>query len=545
MQTVETLNEGLKRAFKITIPAKEVDARVDKELQTVAPRISMPGFRPGKVPPNLVRKMHGPALEQEALNSVVQEGVQKLMAEQKLRPATQPSVELEGIHESGKDVVINVELETLPEVPAPKIEDLKLERLTAEPSDADIDARLEQLAQGQKTFDAAEASHAAEQGDLVVMDYEGKVDGEPFEGGKGEGVSVEIGSGRLIPGFEEQLVGAKANEQRTLNVTFPEDYGVAYLKGRKATFEVTVNEIRRPREQKPDDEFAKAMGLEGIDQLRGLVRTQAEQELNGLTRTHMKRQLLDQLAARHDFPVPPSMVDAEFDQIWQQLDHEASHEADPDAARVEMENDRDEYRAIAERRVRLGLLLSEIGQANGVEISSQEMNQLIMQAAQQYRPADRERFVEYVRNEPMAAAQLRAPLYEDKVVDFLFGRAEVSDRSVSRDDLQAAIEAEPGEHVHGPECDHDHDHAHAPKAKKAKAKAAPESKPVAKGKTAGKAKAVEAAAAPVKAEPAAKPRAKAPAKSAAPAAVEPAKKPTAKKASSEKKPAAKKAKSKE
>jgi len=247
MQTVETLNEGLKRAFKITIPAKEVDARVDKELQTVAPRINMPGFRPGKVPPNLVRKMHGPALEQEALNSVVQEGVQKLMAEQKLRPATQPSVELEGIHESGKDVVINVELETLPEVPAPKIEDLKLERLTAEPSDADIDARLEQLAQGQKTFDAAEASHAAEQGDLVVMDYEGKVDGEPFEGGKGEGVSVEIGSGRLIPGFEEQLVGAKANEQRTLNVTFPEDYGVAYLKGRKATFEVTVNEIRRPR----------------------------------------------------------------------------------------------------------------------------------------------------------------------------------------------------------------------------------------------------------------------------------------------------------
>ena len=475
MQTVETLNEGLKRAFKITIPAKDIDARVDKELKTVAPRIRMPGFRPGKVPANLVRKMHGPALQQEALNSAIQEGVQKLMADEKLRPAMQPAVELKEGGEPGEDAVVTVELETLPEVPEPKIEALELERLTVEADDAAVDKALEDLARGQKSFDPAPAKRKAEKGDLVIMDFEGKVDGEPFEGGKGEGMSIEIGSGRLIPGFEDQLIGAKANEQRTINVTFPEDYNVDYLKGKAATFDVTINEVQTPREAKPDDEFAKAMGLESIDQLRGLLKGQIEQELNGLTRTHMKRKLLDQLAASHDFPVPPSMVDAEFNQIWRQLEHEASHEADPKAALAEMEKERDDYRGIAERRVRLGLLLSEIGQKNGVEVTSQEMNQLIMQAAQQYKPADREKFVQYVRQEPMAAAQLRAPLFEDKVVDFLFSKTEISDRTVTRAELEHEIEAEEG-HVHGPECGHDHGEKKPAKkapAKMAKAEAAP------------------------------------------------------------------------
>jgi trigger factor len=474
MQTVETLNEGLKRAYKITIPAEDIDARVDGELKKIAPQIRMPGFRPGKVPANLVRKMHGPALQQQALESAVQDGVQKLMADQKLRPAMQPAVNLEEGGEAGKDAIVTVELETLPEVPAAQIEGIKLERLTVEADDAAVDAQLQQIVSSQKSYDPAPADHAAQTGDLVIMDFEGKVGGEPFEGGKGEGMSVEIGSGRLIPGFEDQLIGAKANEQRTLNVTFPEDYNVPHLKGRPATFDVTINEVQTSRETKADDEFAKAMGLEGIDQLRGLLKGQVEQELNGLTRTHMKRKLLDQLAAAHDFPVPPSMVEAEFSQIWQQLEHEATHEADPEAARAEMEAERDDYRAIAERRVRLGLLLSEIGQANGIEVTQQEMNQLIMQAAQQYRPQDREKFVEYIRQEPMAAAQLRAPLFEDKVVDFLFSKAEITDRAVTREQLQAEIEAE-GDvegHVHGPGCGHDHDHAPAPKAKKGGAKKA-------------------------------------------------------------------------
>jgi trigger factor len=539
MQTVETLNEGLKRAFKITIPAKEIAARVDKELQNVAPRIRMPGFRPGKVPTNLVRKMHGPALEQEALNNAVQEGVQKLMADQKLRPATQPSVALEGEPESGKDVVVNVELETLPEVPAAQIEGLKIERLLVEPGDAEVDEKLKEFASGQKNFTAAPAKYAAQMGDLVLMDFEGTVDGEPFEGGKGEGMSIELGSGRLIPGFEDQLVGAKANDQRTVTVTFPDDYNVAYLKGREAKFEVTVNEIRTAAEAKLDDDFAKSLGLEGIDQLRGLIRGQIEQELSGLTRTHMKRQLLDQLAASHDFPVPETMVEAEFQQIWQQLQHEASHEADPEAARAELESEKDDYRGIAERRVRLGLLLSEIGQAGGVEISNDEMNRLVMSAAQQYRPGDREKFVKYIQSEPMAAAQLRAPLYEDKVVDHLFEKAKISERKVARAELEEAIEAEPG-HVHGPGCGHDHhDHDHKPKKAAAKKSVKAEAEPApAKAKkeeakpAKAPAKAAKAEAKPAKAE--AKP-AKAEAKPAkAGPAPKAAAKPAAKKAPAKK-----------
>ena len=501
MQTVETLNEGLKRAYTITIPKKDIDARVDGELKKVAPRIKMPGFRPGKVPANLVRKMHGPALEQQALDTAVQEGVQKLLADNKLRPAMQPSIALED-GGPGKDAVVKVELETLPEVPAPNIDKLKLERLTVEADEAAVDKALEQLASGQKSFDPAPAKHAAELGDLVVMDFEGKVDGEPFEGGKGEGMSVELGSGRLIPGFEDQMIGAKANEQRTIEVTFPEDYNVDYLKGRAATFDVTVNEVQTPRQAKPDDAFAKSLGLESLEQLRGLLKGQVEQELNGLTRTHMKRKLLDQLAATHDFPVPPSMVEAEFDQIWKQLEHEASHESDPEAARKEMESERDDYRAIAERRVRLGLLLSEIGQANKIDITSQEMNQLIAQAAQQYRPADRDKFIQYVRSEPMAAAQLRAPLFEDKVVDFLFSKAEITDRKVSREELEAGIESDEGFHVHGPGCGRDHGDE-KPKAKKAAAKKPTKADAPAPEKAAAK------KAAPAKAEvPAEKPAAK-------------------------------------
>ena len=502
MQTVETLNEGLKRAYRITISAKEIDALVDKELKTITPQVRMPGFRPGKVPANLVRKMHGPALEQQALENAVQDGVQRLIQEQKIRPAMQPQVALEE-GGSGKDAVLTVEVETLPEVPEPKVGGLKIERLVVEPEKEAVDAAVQRLAEGQKSYDPAPAKHKAEKGDLLVLDYEGKIDGKPFEGGTGTGMSLELGSGRLIPGFEDQLIGAKANEQLVVSVTFPDNYPVDYLKGRPATFDVTVIEVQTARAMKADDDFAKSMGMEGIEQLRELMKGQIEQELNGLTRTHMKRQLLDQLAASHDFPVPDSMVEAEFQQIWQQLEHEASHEEDPAAARAEMEREKDDYRAIAERRVRLGLLLSEIGNKNGIQITEQEMNQLLLQAAQQYKPEQRQQFVEYVRNEPMAAAQLRAPLFEDKVVDFLFQSAEIKDRSATRADLEAAIESEDG-HVHGPGCGHDHDHDHKP-AKKAAAKKS--------GKTEAAEKPAKKAAAPkAKAEAADKPASKAPAK---------------------------------
>jgi trigger factor len=507
MQTVETLNEGLKRAYTLKIAAKDIEARVDGELKKVAPQIRMPGFRPGKVPANLVRKMHGPALEQQALETAVQEGVQQLLSEKNLRPAMQPSVELDEGFEPGKDAEVKVALEVLPEVPAADIDGLKLERLTVPVEDSEIDETLKRIAAGNKQFQAAEKpTYKAKTGDLVVIDFVGKVDGVEFEGGKGEGVSLELGSGQFIPGFEDQLVGAKANDQKTVNVTFPEDYGAKHLAGKAAAFDVTVNEVRTPKETALDDDFAKQLGLEGIDKLKELIKGQLEQEHNGLTRTHMKRKLLDQLAASHDFEVPPSMVDAEFNQIWAQLEHEASHEADPAKARAEMEADREDYRRIAERRVRLGLLLSEIGTKNGVEITQAEMNRLIAQAAQQYRPEDRDRFIQYIRQEPMAAAQLRAPLFEDKVVDFLFSKAAITDRDVTRAEIEAEIEADEDGHVHGPGCGHDHDHDHAtakPKAKKAAAK-----KPAAKS---------DADAGAVEAEAPAKPKKAAAKKAAAPA----------------------------
>jgi len=529
MQTVETLNEGLKRAYTLTISAKDILARVEAEVRQVAPQIRMPGFRPGKVPANLIRKMHGPALEQDALNKAVQDSVQELLAEQKLRPAMQPAVELDETYASGKDAEVKVSLEVLPDVPEPAIEGLALERLTVEAAEAEVDAAVARIAAQQKSFEPAMEGHPAIEGDLVVMDYLGKVDGEVFEGGKGEGMSVELGSGRLIPGFESGLEGVKAGESRTLNVTFPDDYGVDYLKGKAATFEVTVSEVKVAKEAVADEAFAKSLGLESLDQLRNLLKDQVAQELNNLTRTHMKRKLLDQLAAKHDFPVPPSMVEAEFGQIWAQLEHEASHEEDPEAARAEMEAERDDYRAIAERRVRLGLLLSEIGQKNGVEVTQQEMQRLVVQAAQQYNPKDRERFVQYVQQDPMAAAQLRAPLYEDKVVDWLFEKAEITDRAVTREELEAAIEADeddtPKPHVHGPDCDHDHDHE--PKAKKPAAKKA-KPEPAAKDE---KAEAAKAGSAKAEASEPAKPAArKAAPKKAAAADAAPAK-PAAKKAS--------------
>ncbi len=474
MQTVETLNEGLKRAYTLTITAKDIEGKVDAELKRIAPQMKMPGFRPGKVPANLVRKMHGPALLQDALNTALQEGVQSLIAEKNLRPAMQPQVELVGEYEQGQDATLNVTLEVLPQVPTPAIDALKLDRLTVPVADEAVDEQLQKFADQQKRWDDA-GDKAAEQGDQVTVDFVGKTaDGVAFEGGSGEDMAVEIGGGRLIPGFEDQLVGVKAGEEKQISVTFPEDYPAKNLAGQPATFDLTIKSVKTAGEAKVDDEMAKNLGLESLEQLRGLLKGQIEQEHNGLTRTYMKRKLLDQLADGHDFEVPPSMVEAEFSQIWAQLEHEATHEEDPEAAKAEMEKERDDYQKIAERRVRLGLLLSEIGQANGVEVTAQEMNRLIAQAAQQYGPEDRQRFIQYVQQEPMAAAQLRAPLYEDKVVDFLFGKAEITDRETTREELEAAIESEDGfatgTHVHN--HDHDHDHDHGAKKSKAKAKKA-------------------------------------------------------------------------
>ena len=520
MQIVETTNEGLKRAYQVTIPAKNIADRVDGEVKRMAPTVRLPGFRPGKVPANLLKKMHGAQLHQEALNSSIRDAMDTLVADKQLRPATQPDVTLGEGYAEGKDAEITVALEVLPVIAAPDLSGLKLEKLVVPVADAEVDESLARIASGAKNFVDAEEGRKAEDGDQLIIDFTGKLDGVEFDGGKAESQALELGAKRFIPGFEEQLVGVVAGEERVITVTFPEDYSAENLKGKTTTFDIKVHAVKIAGETVIDDDFAKNLGLPDLDNLKGLLRGQLEQETAGQTRTQMKRALLDQLALGHDFDVPPSMVEAEFAQIWQQLTQEANNEADPEAALAEIEAEKDDYRKIAVRRVRLGLLLSEIGQANGIEVTNQEMQMLVQQAAQQYRPEDRQRFAEYVQSEPMVAAQLRAPLYEEKVVDFLFDKAEVTERQVTKDELQAAIEAdEDGKpaHVHGPDCDHGHDHDAKPAKKKAapkKAAAEETAEPAAEAeekpkKAAPKKKAAEADAA---AEPAAEKPKKAPAK---------------------------------
>ena len=448
-------------------------------------------------------------------------------------------------------------MEVLPKVDTPDTDGLTLEKLTVPVSDEHVDESLKNLAGQSKSYKDAAKTKKATDGDQLIIDFVGRVDGVEFEGGKAEDAALVLGSGTFIPGFEEQLTGVKTGEEKTIQVTFPADYPAENLKGKDAEFDVTVKQVKVETETKLDDEFAKNLGLDDLGKLKDILRAQLEQETAGLTRTQMKRQLLDTLAAGHDFDVPESMVDAEFQQIWTQLQQEAAKSDDAEAAMKEIEDEKDDYRRIAERRVRLGLLLSEIGQANDVQVSNQEMNALLQQAAQQYRPEDRQKFIEYVQQEPMAAAQLRAPLYEDKVVDFLFDKADVTEREVTREELEAAIEAdEEQEAANAKKAPAKKPAAKKPAAKKAPAKKAAakkddgeagDEKPAAKKAPAKKAPAKKAAAKPAAKTAEAKETAekKAPAKK--PAAKKPAdKKPAAKKPAAQKpaaqKPAAKSAK---
>ena len=351
MQIVETTNEGLKRGYTLTITAKEIDAKIDAEVRKVAPQVRMPGFRPGKVPANLVRKMHGEALHADVLNTTVRESVDGLIRDKKLRPALQPRVEMADGYEQGKDAELTVEVEVLPEIQAPSIDGLSLERLVVPVSDDQLDEALGRLAAGQKSYKDAAKSKKAADGDQLIIDFTGSVEGVEFEGGKAEDAPLVLGSGQFIPGFEDQLVGVKTRDEKTITVTFPENYPAEHLAGKEAQFAIVVKQVKVEGETKIDDAFAQNFGLEGLDKLKELMKAQIEQESAGLTRTQMKRQLLDKLAADHDFDVPPTMVEAEFQQIWQQLTQEAAREADPEAAMKEIEGEKDDYKRIAERRV--------------------------------------------------------------------------------------------------------------------------------------------------------------------------------------------------
>ncbi|MEX0300106.1 MAG: trigger factor, partial [Kordiimonas sp.] len=504
----ELLNDGLKREYKVVVEAKELDARLDKILDEFRATANIKGFRPGKAPLSLLKRMHGERAKGQVLSEAMQESSTQLFEEKEIRPALRPDVDM-GEYEDGKDLEYTLKVEVLPDV---DVEDFKapaLERWVAEVADADLDKALENIAGQQKAFKKAAKTTKAKEGDAVLIDYVGRTDGEAFDGGTAEDHQLELGSGTFIPGFEDQLVGAKAGDEVLVKVTFPEQYQSADLAGKDAEFTVNVKEVRKPTDAKVDDDLAKNLGLEDLNALKEALKGQLDGDNESLTRAHLKRKLLDSLADDYTFDVPAGMVDLEFAQIWEQIKRDAimSGEAKEedfegqDAPADEAEAA--EFRSIAERRVRLGLLLSEIGVKNDVQVTQEEVNRRIIEEARRFPGQEAQVFEFYQKNED-ARAQLRAPIFEEKVVDFVLEQAELTDKTVSREDLEAAVRAIDEEDANPSKAK-----KAAPK-KKAAAKKAPAKKPAAKKEAAEKK-------APAKKATAKKPAAKkAPAKKAAP-----------------------------
>ncbi len=508
MQIEELQVDGLKHEYKITVPAKDLDERMDAILTEFRANVSIKGFRPGKAPLSLLRRMHGERAQGQLLQETMQETSTKLFEEKNLKPALRPEVDMEGDFETGKDLEYTLKVEVLPEVDVSGFKAPALERWVAEVDEKSVDEFVGRIASQQKSFKKAAKTTKAKEGDAVLINYVGRVDGEEFEGGAGEDFQLELGSGMFIPGFEEQLVGAKAGDNKVVEVTFPEQYQAENLAGKAAEFTVDVQEVRKPTEAKIDDDLAKNMGFDDLAGLRESVKGQLEADNGSLTRAHLKRGLLDALAGEYDFGVPEGMVNLEFAQIWEQIKRDAiqSGEAKPeDFDGMDEPSDKDEaaeFRSIAERRVRLGLLLSEIGVANKVEVTQEEVNRRIIEEARRF-PGQEAQVFEYFQNNEEARAQLRAPVFEEKVVDFVLEQAELTDKTVSREDLEAAVRA----------LDEEEANPGKAKEKKTAPKKAAAKKPAAKKAPAKKT--TEKKAAPKKAaakKPAAK---KAPAKKAA------------------------------
>ncbi|HYC67844.1 trigger factor [Brevundimonas sp.] len=440
MQVVEKSNEGLSRVIAVTIPAEELNQKLDAKLKEVAPQMKLKGFRPGKVPTSHVRKTFGRDLMGEIVNEALNTSSQKALDEAKVRPAAPAEMKLtsdmDKVLTGGEDLAYEMSLEVMPDFTPVDVKTLKLKRPTYEATDADLDEALNELAGQAKSYEEKTGKTVkAAEGDEVTIDFLGKLDGEPFEGGAAEDTQLVIGSNRFIPGFEEQLKGAKVGEEKVLNVTFPEDYQAKHLAGKAVTFDVKVKAIKAEVPAKVDEDFAKRIGLESLDKLKELLRDNLNQQYKGAARFKLKRALLDELDKAHDFPLPPKMVDAEFDGIWGQV------QADKDAGRLPEEDAKksekklkDEYRKIAERRVRLGLVLAEIGRANNVQITDQELNNAIMNEARNY-PGQERQVLDFYRQNPNAAAQMRAPIYEEKVCDLIFDQAKVTDTKITKEEL--------------------------------------------------------------------------------------------------------------
>jgi trigger factor len=463
MQVTETLSDGLKRAYSVVVPAAEIESKWGAKLAEIGRTIRLPGFRPGKVPVNLVRQRYGASVMAEVMQDALSTAADQVIEERGLRPAGQPKIALAGEPnvnaKAASDLAFNVELEILPEITAPDLASLNLVRYRAEVATDKIDETLATIAKQQRDTTPIEEDRGAETGEVLTVDFLGTVDGVPFEGGAGEDAKVEIGGQGFVPGFSEGMLGMKVGEVRDIDVTFPTEYHAEALAGKAAVFKITAKSLAKPIESEIDDALAVKLGFESLEKLRETILGQMQRELDGMARLRIKRELLDVLAEKADFPAPQNLVDAEFGAIWQRVEQDMkSGQIDEEDKDKDPETLKAEYRAIADRRVRLGLLLSEIGRAARIEVAQAELTAALRQEASRY-PGQEMQVVEFFRKTPGAIEQLRGPLFEDKVVDYILEMAKVEDRLVAPEDLampeeEAApkLSFEPSEEPEPPEA---------------------------------------------------------------------------------------------
>jgi len=469
MQVTETLAEGLKREYQVVLPVAELDQRATERLSALKDRVRLDGFRPGKVPIPHLKRVYGKAVMGEVIeqamtevnSKIVNDGGFKLAVEPRVKLASEDQDAVRAVIEGRADLSYTVAMELLPKIELADFRKMTLERPVAAVADEQVDEALQRIADTNRPFN--EKDGKAEEGDRLVLNFKGTIDGVAFEGGSAEDVPLVIGQGQFIPGFEEQLVGMAKGETRTIKVTFPTNYMAEHLAGKEAEFEVTVTGISAPGEVKIDDEFAKTLGLESLEKLKSTVRERIQQEHNAASRAKVKRELLDALDEAHRFEAPPSLIDQEFNGIWSSVtkEMETSGRSFADEGTTE-EKAREEYRAIADRRVRLGLVLAEVGEKNSITVSDDELNRALIERARQFRGQEQQAY-EHMRKDPNTLAALRAPIFEEKVVDFLLELATVNDKPVSREELFAMDEDDHDhahDHDHGHHHDHDHDHDH-------------------------------------------------------------------------------------
>ena len=438
MNVTETSAQGLKREFKVTIPARDFQSKLDLRLEELGRTVKLPGFRPGKVPFPLLKKRFGKAVVGEVVERTVSDSSVQVLSDRGLRPAGQPKIEVTKFADDA-DLEFNMALELLPDVRPIDFSTIKLERLSVEVADQAVEEALGRLAERQKKSTPLATPRPAAKGDVVVIDFVGQIDGEEFPGGSATDHYLELGSDSFVPGFEEQLVGAGADDHLDVRLTFPADYPNEKLAGKEAVFAVTMKEIREPAPVPVDDELAKSLGMTDLGELRRVVREQRVGEYAQVSRARMKRQLLDRQADAHEFELPWGLIDAEFEAIWRQVESDrAQGQGDPEDAGKTDEQLKAEYRDIAKRRVKLGLLLSEVGRMNNIEVGNDELSRAIMAEARRY-PGRERQVIEFYNNTPQALAQVRAPLYEDKVVDYILELADVTERTVTPEEMLAAV----------------------------------------------------------------------------------------------------------